>query len=150
MVKKNHFEISTTAYAEMPSSRPVKPNFSVVVALMEMSSVSIPITSANTCCICGIWFFNFGRSAHTVASIFPIVYPFVAIRATVFFNKILLSMFSNSPAVSQQAHRMLNLYPAQPKVSPLYQTVDIKSESCTYLHRMLKSSTFLSSKYPSK
>ena len=50
----SHFEISTTAYAEIPSSRPVNPNFSVVVALIDTSSTSMPITSAKTCCICGI------------------------------------------------------------------------------------------------
>ena len=49
----SHFEISTTAYAEIPSSRPVNPNFSVVVALIDTSSTSMPITSAKTCCICG-------------------------------------------------------------------------------------------------
>lgn len=30
----------------MPSSRPVKPSFSVVVALIEISSASIPMTAA--------------------------------------------------------------------------------------------------------
>ena len=36
--------ISTVAYAEMPSSRPVKPNFSVVVSFMDTSSGSIFMT----------------------------------------------------------------------------------------------------------
>ena len=38
------FSIRATAYALMPSSLPVNPNFSVVVAFMEMSSMSMPIT----------------------------------------------------------------------------------------------------------
>lgn len=46
----------------MPSCRPVKPNFSVVVALMEMSSSSTSRTDANTRFISGMCGFNFGRS----------------------------------------------------------------------------------------
>ena len=51
-----------------PSSLPVKPSFSVVVALMEMSSSSMPITVASVRCISGICAFSLGRSAQTVAS----------------------------------------------------------------------------------
>ena len=54
--------------ARIPSSRPVKPSFSVVVALMETSSVSIFIRCAKTSCISGIRAVSFGRSAQTVAS----------------------------------------------------------------------------------
>ena len=46
--------IDATICAEIPSSRPVKPSFSVVVALIEMSSASIPITAAIVSCINGI------------------------------------------------------------------------------------------------
>lgn len=44
--------------------------------------------------------FNLGRSAQIVASTLPTLYPFAAIRSTVSANKILLSIFLNSPAVS--------------------------------------------------
>lgn len=40
------FSISTVAYADIPSILPVKPSFSVVVALMEIFSSSVPITFA--------------------------------------------------------------------------------------------------------
>lgn len=43
----DYFCISTVAYAAIPSCRPVKPNFSVVVALMEISSTSTWRTSAH-------------------------------------------------------------------------------------------------------
>ena len=65
----DYFCISTVAYAAIPSCRPVKPNFSVVVALMEISSTSTGRTSAITRFISGICGFSFGRSAATVASI---------------------------------------------------------------------------------
>ena len=51
----------------IPSRRPVKPNYSVVVALMEISSTSTWRTSAITRFISGIWI-QFGRSAATVTS----------------------------------------------------------------------------------
>ena len=56
---------------EIPSCRPVKPSFSVVVALIEISSSSTFMTSASVFFIRGIWGFNLGRSAATVASILP-------------------------------------------------------------------------------
>ena len=55
----DYFCISTVAYAAIPSCRPVKPNFSVVVALMEISSTStwlflIPIFNPTSSISCSI------------------------------------------------------------------------------------------------
>jgi len=47
----SYFIINTTAYADTPSSRPVNPNFSVVVALMDMQSMGMDITCASVSCI---------------------------------------------------------------------------------------------------
>ena len=86
----DYFCISTVAYAAIPSCRPVKPNFSVVVALMEISSTSTWRTSAITRFISGICGFSFGRSAATVASILPNVYPASRSNSIVSNNRILL------------------------------------------------------------
>ena len=45
--------IDTTACAAMPSPRPVKPNFSVVVALTEMRPASTPISCARRAIMAG-------------------------------------------------------------------------------------------------
>ena len=73
MIYKNDYflAINTVAYAEIPSSRPVKPNFSVVVALMDMSALSTDRHSAITACIFGICGFILGLSAQIVMSAFP-------------------------------------------------------------------------------
>ena len=55
----------------MPSSRPVKPSFSVVVALMLTSSVVIFSNGASTDFMVSTCGLSFGRSAHTVASTLP-------------------------------------------------------------------------------
>ena len=59
--------------AEMPSILPVKPSFSVVVALMDIWSSSTPITSARQAFMAGTCGLSLGRSAQTVASILPSV-----------------------------------------------------------------------------
>ena len=53
----------------MPSSRPVKPSRSVVVALMEMQSSSTPITPARQARMASTWGLIFGRSAPVVLEI---------------------------------------------------------------------------------
>ncbi|CCY66036.1 unknown [Prevotella sp. CAG:1124] len=50
---KCYFVINATAYALIPSSRPVKPSRSVVVALIDIWSSSTPITSARQAFMAG-------------------------------------------------------------------------------------------------
>ena len=76
----------------MPSSLPVNPNFSVVVALMLMQSMSISMSGAKTAFIFSTCGLILGRSAHIVASTLLIEYPFSRMRSVVFRNKILLSI----------------------------------------------------------
>ena len=65
------FTIKQTAYAAIPSSRPTKPIRSEVVALMDTASSSQPMISARHLHIAGMCGLIFGRSAQTVASMFP-------------------------------------------------------------------------------
>ena len=64
--------ISATAIAAMPSSLPVNPRCSVVVALMDMFSVCVLQICAMLFCICGMYGASLGCCAMIVASILTI------------------------------------------------------------------------------
>ena len=62
---------TTPAATETPSSRPSKPSRSVVVALTETASVSIPIVRAIVSRIRSIWGRSLGRCIEIVQSTLP-------------------------------------------------------------------------------
>ena len=72
-----HYTSVQTASAAMPSPRPVKPSFSVVVAFTLTWSISTPQSAAILAHICAVCGDSFGASQITVASILPTLYFFL-------------------------------------------------------------------------
>src|SRR5690606_36513502 len=63
------FSIRHTAYATTPSSLPINPIVSFVVALIEISSISMPAAFAIFSFMAEIYGFIFGASKHSILSI---------------------------------------------------------------------------------
>ena len=146
----------------MPSSRPVNPNFSVVVALMEMSSGSMPMTPAKVSCMQGFEFGAFATHGNMDVAYFVTSLPdepngiaqqYLAVDVFILRRRIGkvkadvahcrrsqkgIAHGMNQHigiGVSQQAKRVVDAYAAQPQLPAFDQPVHVKPHSYTYLHR---------------
>ena len=81
----------TTAWAAMPSSVPVKPRPSSVVALTLMAVTGTPMTRERFWRIWGIWGMSLGFWARMVMSAFSTRQPFWAKRSMTFPRRTRLS-----------------------------------------------------------
>ena len=159
----DYFCISTVAYAAIPSCRPVKPNFSVVVALMEISSTSTWRTSAITRFISGICGFSFGRRRRQSHLYYPMYIrhheaiplyrttesccrcPYIHLpyrgndnryHAYCCAQQGITNSMNQDIRITMplQAHRMLYFHSAQPQITLRNQCMHIISKPNPYFH----------------